>query len=154
MVSRFRQRLAARIERRRVAFADANRRLLIAPRPRPPLLVVRRSFQSPVLRQLEDRRTFHPAGRQRPAAGFFLPRHQLRVATPKRSVSVVTGPYQGVSPSAALFSSPPIGVGFVAPRQVAICIRRKTRREVIHARGIAGSKVRRPRRTEYSGVIC
>lgn len=151
MVSRFRTRLAARIERRRVAFADATRRVLIAPRP--PRLVVRRFFQSPVLRQLEDRRTFHPAGRQRPAAGFYLPRHQLRVATPKRAVSVVTEPYQGESPSTALFS-PPVGIGFVAPRQVAICIRRKTRRQVIHAKGIAGTRVRRPRRTEYSGIIC
>lgn len=152
MVSRFRQRLAARIERRRVAYADANRRLLIAPRPRPTLLVVRRSFGSPVLRQLEDRRTFHPAGRQRPAAGFFMARHRLRVVNTARAS---TAPYLGDSPSTETFSPVvPIGVGFVAPRQVAICIRRKSRREVMHAKGYAGGKVRRPTRNEYSGVIC
>lgn len=152
MVSRFRQRLAGRIERRRVAFADATRRVLIAP-PRPALLVVRRSSRPSVLRQLEDRRTFHPQGAARPAAGFFVPRHRLVVRAPARRSVTVTGPGLGASPSQDFFS-PPIGVGFQAPRQVAVCIRRKVRKQVMHAKGFAGGKVRRPRRTEYSGVIC
>lgn len=153
MVSRFRRRLAERVERRRVAFANANRpRLLIVP-PRPTPPVVRRVFRSPVLRQLEDRRTFHPAGVNRPAAGFFMPRHRLRVSTPRRPVTVATAPGLGVSPSPETFS-PPIGIGFVAPRQVAVCIRRKVRKEVIHAKGFAGGRVRKPRRSTYSEITC
>lgn len=149
MVSKFRQRLAGRIERRRVAFANATRRVLISP-PRPALLVVRRPS---VLRQLEDRRTFHPQGPARPAAGFFLPRHRLVARQPRRQVMLGNSP--AWSPDqAGFFSSPPVLVGFQAPRQVAVCIRRRVRKQVIHAKGYAGGKVRRPRRTEYSGVTC
>jgi len=148
-LSRRRQRQVERFERRRVAFADANPRLLRVPRP--PLSV--RPRPAGLLRQVEDRRLYHPLGRSRPAAGFFLPRHRLVVPrTPARRAMRVTAPLL-VGPGAET-SSVPIGIGFQAPRQVAVCIRRKTRREVIHAKGIAVSRVRRPRRTEYSGVEC
>jgi len=151
MVSRFRVRLAERRERRRVAFLNANRPRLLIVQRKPIARIVRPS----VLRQLEDRRTFHPQGPRRPAAGFFLPRHRLRIPAPRRSVTVATAPGWGMPtlPTPETFSLP-YQIGFQAPRQVAVCVRRKVRREVIHARGIAGSRVRRPRRTEYSGVTC
>lgn len=46
------------------------------------------------------------------------------------------------------------GVGFRDPTSVMICIRRKIRREVMHALGAAGGRVRRPRRNFYSNVRC
>lgn len=49
-------------------------------------------------------------------------------------------------------------VGFALPWQVIVCVRRKRRREVLHALNVAGgkgiAKGRRIRRTEYSEVRC
>lgn len=49
-------------------------------------------------------------------------------------------------------------LGFHLPWQVIICVRRKKRREVMHALKIAGRKGvgagKRQRRTEYSEVVC
>jgi len=149
MVSRFRQRLAGRIERRRDAYAITNRRLFVAPRL--PVAVRVLSVRRPaarfsVLQQIEDRRTFHPEGVARPARGYRIARHRLQVVGP--GTDVVPG----------LFSAPvvPVGVGFAAPRQVAICVRRRVRKEVIHALGKAGRGVKRrlPRFNYYSEVIC
>lgn len=50
--------------------------------------------------------------------------------------------------------SVPVSVGFAAPASVSICRKRRMRKEVIHAKGIAGSRVRRPRRNPWSDVIC
>lgn len=43
---------------------------------------------------------------------------------------------------------------FVRPDLVSICQRRKRRRGVIHALGVAGSKVRKPVRTTLSDIWC
>lgn len=43
---------------------------------------------------------------------------------------------------------------FQVPGQVAICIRRKQRKEVLHAKGFAGGKVRGPRRGPFSHIHC
>lgn len=44
---------------------------------------------------------------------------------------------------------------FQYPRQVMICVRRKIRKQVLFARGGAGSrKMKKPRRNSYSDVRC
>lgn len=43
---------------------------------------------------------------------------------------------------------------FRIPKQVAVCARREIRKQVIHAKGIAGTKVRRPKRNAWSNVSC
>lgn len=43
-------------------------------------------------------------------------------------------------------------LGFASPRKVSVCLRRETRKRVIHARGIAGGKVRRANRNALSNV--
>ena len=48
----------------------------------------------------------------------------------------------------------PGSVQFKAPRTVLVCVRRKERREVIHAKGIAGSRVKKGRRNFWSKVRC
>lgn len=104
-----------------------------------PLFSVRRV--SPVLALLEDRRLYHPERDFRPARSFFTgPRLVVRNANiwQKRNRFAV-----------------PSAVGFSVPRDVAICIRRKARREVIHAkrltaRGAGGSK----RRNWFSDIHC
>lgn len=46
-------------------------------------------------------------------------------------------------------------VAFADPHKIPLCIRRKERREVLHAKGVAGGKVRRPgRRNQWSDVKC
>lgn len=54
----------------------------------------------------------------------------------------------------------PYRVGFALPWQVVVCVRRKRRREVLHAFRIAGARgamrrlFRKPRRNEWSEVRC
>ena len=46
-------------------------------------------------------------------------------------------------------------IGFAIPEKVMRCVRRKQRKEVLHAKGIAGSRVsRRRRRDGWSNVDC
>lgn len=45
-------------------------------------------------------------------------------------------------------------LAFSTPREVLICVRRKQRKEVLHAKGKAGGKVRPPRRGPWSHVHC
>lgn len=81
---------------------------------------------------LEDRRFFRPEGvLARPRAFFSPPRIVVRNANRRQ----VTG------------LSVPSALGFDVPHRVAICVRRKQRREVIHAkrltkRGAGGAKHR------------
>lgn len=114
---------------------------LVSPSPRrfTPLSPVR--FSSPVVLRMEDRRTFHPAGpRMRPAG------------------SVLRGDSRWVARPTRLFSDVSARVGFAVPKRVAICVRRKQRKEVLHALNFhgkgSGGVSRRRRRTEFSNVDC
>lgn len=100
---------------------------------------------SPIL--LEDRRTFHPDGQFRLPAGRF--RSDTRL--------VIKGGSNGKSKGSlrqVLYNAPPSTVGFSRPDRVAICVRRKTRRQVIFAAGVGGGRVRRGKRTYKSGFHC
>lgn len=48
----------------------------------------------------------------------------------------------------------PTAIAFRDPARVDLCSRREERKRVMHARGSAGGKVRRPRRNAWSGVSC
>lgn len=108
--------------------------------PDPPL------FRLPPLdlRLYEDRRTYHPSAF--PPVGVIDNRAARRLVErlPVRPVS----PYRDPFPSLRL--------GFAVPQRVALCVRRKTRREVIFAKGLrrAGSGARTRRRNEHSDVRC
>lgn len=113
-----------------------------------PVILVRSDPVSDILRQVEDRRMFHPE-RVRPAASFSKPRHRLQV------------PWQVKRSRWPL--SLPIGVQFVDADKVLVCVRRRIRREVMFALKRApiglGRKhswpwKRRYRRTDYSKVRC
>lgn len=83
--------------------------------------------------EIEDRRRFHPA-KHRSAASFSRPHHVLKA-----------------KPSRAL----PKRVMFEAPKKVLVCVRRQRRKEVLHAKRVAGSgNLRRPRRNWFSDVSC
>lgn len=92
-----------------------------------------------IVRAIEDRRTFHPLRELRPAR-----------ATRRASARTV------VSPAKLAGRFPPTGLSFSVPRDVAVCVRRKTRREVIFAfkKAGKGSRARKRRRNAFSDKRC
>lgn len=100
---------------------------VISPLPSPPELV-------------EDRRSYHPLGMFRPARSFGgLPSPVVIKKAPK------------ARPGRFL----PFGLSFAQPDKVALCVRRKTRREVLFAKGKGGGgRRRRPRKNWFSKVSC
>lgn len=66
------------------------------------------------------------------------------------SVSHSSRPRQNSS----LFSNLSPRVVFTQPRDTLVCIRRQRRKEVIHARGVAGSRVARPKFNDLSKLHC
>ena len=93
------------------------------------------------LRLLEDRRTFHPDKMTRPAGAVTKKATRLRAGR-SSSISRPHGPL-------------PHHVGFSIPKQVAICIRRKIRKQVLFAKNKTrkGSGSRR-NRNEWSDIVC
>jgi hypothetical protein len=104
-------------------------------------------FQETPLVEVEDRRKFHFDEYQ--AVSVSKPRHRLKVSKPRqpsknqdRFAHLRTGQTKGL-------------IAFQNPSKVAICIRRKQRKQVLHAIGKAG-KVgqRRPKRNYFSSIHC
>lgn len=106
---------------------------------------IAKSLLSPtLLPEIEDRRLFHPQDVFRPAKGLSKGSTLLEV----RPVGDRTKRARGMSS--------PETIRFSIPNHVAICVRRKRRREVLFALGKTGkgSKKFRRRRNYYSGVNC
>lgn len=90
---------------------------------------------------LEDRRLWAPL--EETPRGLF-----------HRSSRLVVTPYPNVNKSRAAVS-PPAGVSFAVPREVAVCVRRKQRREVLFAKRRTGKGARaRRRRNAWSDISC
>lgn len=106
------------------------------------------------LRALEDRRTYHPEGDFRPAQTFRSPRYRIVVADRPR---MSRRPKDPLRLSRSLYRGTKATLAFEAPQEVAICIRRQRRKEVLHAKQKTGrgkGKQRRPRRNAYSKISC
>lgn len=99
---------------------------------------------STVLRELEDRRTFHPDG------GLRVP-----VAFRRSSAKLVASRVQKW-PVVRTWNDIPVGVSFSVPFDVLRCVRRKVRKEVIHALRLTGkgAGAKRRRRDDFSNVRC
>lgn len=54
----------------------------------------------------------------------------------------------------SLFSKLSPRISFKAPTQVIACVRRKVRKEVIFAKGVAGSRVAKPKLNSLSKISC
>lgn len=94
------------------------------------------------LRELQDLRRFDPTASTRPASS--VRRDQARLTQPVRRAKKPTKP-------APLWSQPQ----FAVPKKVAICVRRQTRKEVLHAKKVAGkSGLKKPRRNMWSKIRC
>lgn len=99
------------------------------------------------LRHIEDRRRFTPSARN--AASFTSARHRLiEIGSKKRSMSPITR---------ANLNFKPLSVGkitFEDPNTV-ICVRRKVRKEVLHATKKTGKRGQKAKRFNYfSDVAC
>lgn len=102
-----------------------------------------------VMRQYEDRREFHPDGRHQSPRSInkFHTEFQVRRA-PRARVEPVDFTQNS-------FQAVPWNISFVKPREVLTCVRRKIRREVLHAFRVAGKRgLSGPRYNEFSKVSC
>lgn len=102
------------------------------------------------LTAVEDRRTFHPLKKNRPAATLDGKQHTLKIHHETR------GPKQVIRPRVHSSNRLSNTVGFNAPKSVLICIRRKQRKEVLFAKRLTtkGAGAKRHRRNEYSNIRC
>lgn len=113
-----------------------NRPIYRAPVRLPQISIVRpRVTPKLTLRVIEDRRTFHPLRDARPVLTFSR-RDQRRIVEKSRSVARAS---RDPNPFPAL------RLGFAVPEKVAVCVRRKQRRESLFAfkRTGKGSRSRR-----------
>lgn len=110
---------------------------VISPLSRVPLIVY------------EDRRSFNPEGFSAPARSFNTSRHRLDVPRVRKASPSVRKSLRSFSPSL------PIAVGFKVPSKVLICVRRKVRKQVLHALKKTGRRGQRsPRFSDYSRIHC
>lgn len=100
------------------------------------------------LQEVEDLREYHPMGDDRPARSFrrWLVGHVVPATVSGRTSA-------RVRPS---FFQPAAEIGFRNPLGVAVCVRRKMRREVLFALGgqKKGSSARFRRRSRFSNTRC
>lgn len=123
---------------RRVTPANASRRL-------PSYTLPPRSIS--LLRLTEDRRNWNPEGVTSPARSFSAPRHRLTL--PKKPIK---NAYKKFSPP--IFSHPST-IAFKNPDSVLVCVRRRIRKEVLHAKRQTGKTGQRsPRMSDYSSISC
>lgn len=101
------------------------------------------------LQEAEDRRAYHPLGPSRPA----------RFSTGGNStITLRDKPSHDRFASVRRFASGTRAIlAFGAPDRVALCVRRKSRREVMFAKryaGLRGPKRHKPRRRWHSSISC
>lgn len=103
------------------------------------------------LRQLEDRRTFHPMGRNRFAFGSGSSRNRMIVTDSQINRAVKSGTFRGITPT-----YPGYRQKFRKPETLSVCVRRIIRKQVIHALGISGKSggQKRPRFSFLSSISC
>lgn len=120
----------------------------IKPTPRPIVTTAPKK-----LTKIEDRRTYHPQGPQRPARSVQKAHHKLRAISARRSSPQVVKPPRRLRKAVQKLSD---RIGFEGPRKVLICIRRRMRKEVMFALGKtgAGAKARTHHQSYYSSIRC
>lgn len=134
---------------------------------RPPdVFIPLRSWQH-LLREIEDLRTWHPDP-VRPAASWRSPRHRLSAVLPKKQKArsaqgqLVHAVHPALRPGRTKdgrpgWAGPPVRIGFAKPLNLAVCVRRAQRREVLFAKskGRGPGRPMRPRkRNRWSNYSC
>lgn len=126
------------------------------------LLVTKTVLSSPKssLNLYEDRRLYHPEGKYRPAVSLVESYPTLTETSPnplrhkpRRIGGDLVNPTSGEILSFGAFD--PFKISWSNPWKMAICLKRKMRREVMHALGMAGKTgFKKPKFTQYSYVKC
>lgn len=120
--------------------------LLSLPRavPNLPRLAVTYTTNNFALGLIEDRRIFEPGLKP-----FNRPVRTMTVGKPARLHLVENTRYSAPSQTKAL-------VAFQEPKKLPLCVRRIQRKQVLHAKGVAGSKKpqNKPHFNEWSDVSC
>lgn len=129
-MSKKRSRSRSTVQGSRDTFDIANQGLR-------PLPTLSRSGRS--LEVIEDRRAFYP--------GPLSPVRTIRRLAPVLFASPSTRKNKKTSLAREVYS-------FGLPRTTAVCVRRAVRKQVIHAAGVAGSRVRKPKRNAQSKISC
>lgn len=119
--------------------SEAASRPLVSPRPV--------SIYNTILSELEDRRLYHPLGKQRPLKTLRSEAARIKIAEPVRSLrKPVTGKKLHDLPS---------GTSFRAAERVPLCVRRHRRREVLFASQKTGAGARsKKHRNQWSSIKC
>lgn len=110
---------------------------LLSKRPVRTVVIYKSPPPPSIVRRLEDRRQYYPT-KIRPAAA--LPRAASRLVVKNKAQWAL-----------------PHTVGFAEPKRVAVCVRRKERKEVLFAKALTKKGGRgggRRRRNEWSNVKC
>lgn len=95
------------------------------------------------LREIEDRRSFHPDPSPFGPPARSVWGHPVQPVVQKRP------------PPGRPYRSPFHKLSFAVPKETAICVRRETRREVLFAKKRAGGGSRKkPHRNFYSSISC
>lgn len=105
-----------------------------------PRLVVRPVVRlSPVtLPLIEDRRRYNPTKTVAPPASIRKDQARVTLKSPRARILQTNTP-----------------LGFSVPEKVALCVRRAVRKEVLHAKKVAGkSGLKKPRRNFWSKIKC
>lgn len=114
---------------------------------------IKKILARPALALVDDRRFHHPDGRARPAKkinGTRLSQHKVKGTR----IKVHRGRDGRPMKSVIRIQTIPSRIKFATPKRVAICVRRKIRREVLLALGRGGGHHRKPKRNRYSEVSC
>lgn len=105
---------------------------------------------TPDLYEVEDRRTFWPTT----YPTDWEPARRLSGAPARLTVYPRLNPTKKIALRPFKSVGLPFRIGFDRPTSVLVCVRRKQRREVLHARGRTGQAVRPGRRNVYSSITC
>lgn len=110
----------------------------------------------PDLKAIEDRRTWHPERENRPARSYYEHFHRLVYQARKIRSHVRTAMDPSRLLRRAAWNQVPHQVAFRNPQSVLVCVRRKMRREVLHAlrKTGSGSGRKKPKRNWTSGISC
>lgn len=105
-----------------------------------------------ILTQIEDRRAYHPEGETRTPKKITGIPSRVVVNRPR---SLRDGRGLSFYDRVTAIPAVPVGLSFQDSTRVILCTRRKMRKEVLHAKGVAGTKGLKPPRFNYwSKISC
>ena len=114
-----------------------------------------RAIERRIIAALEDRRRYHPLGRYAPPQA--LPKDAARVVVPVKKRRHPRHVARAISPGVRAQMDaawPTERLAFKVPRRVSMCVKPKTRRELILASGRGGGGHRPPKPNPWSKVEC